>query len=242
MLGVELPVIALSSCPHVFSLCRLVVASPLVCHPLFAPPSRRLIARAGVASPLTTPPSCPLVAPPSRLFLILLLHHPLVILLRRLVLRRLSLPCRLVLSLRRPLVLLLSSRCATLSSSYRAGWCCVASCHAAVLSSSPHPLILSSSSCCTTLLSSHRAGWLLRCYSWYRHSVLLLRGPLILPSSSSCCTTFLLSHCAGWCCIASCRAAILSSHCVALLSFCRPLVAPPSHHLIVPAGCCVAAC
>ena len=71
--------------PLVFSSCRIVVTSPLVRHPLVAPPSRHLIAPAGVASPLVTPPSRPLVAPPSRPFVILLLHHPLIISLRRLV-------------------------------------------------------------------------------------------------------------------------------------------------------------
>jgi hypothetical protein len=44
------------------------------------------------------------------------------------------------------------------------------------------------------------------------------------------------------CCVASCRAALSSSHCAALSSSCHPLTAPPSCCLISPAGCCVTSC
>jgi hypothetical protein len=76
---------------------------------------------------------------------------------------------------------------------------------------SPCPLIAP----CAVLSSSRCAGWLLRCLS--------MRRPLVI--SSSC-------HVASCCLVepAGCRAIIS----------CRPLGAPPSHPLIVLAGCCIA--
>ena len=41
------------------------------------------------------------------------------------------------------------------------------------------------------------------------------------------------------CCLASCHATVLFSHCAALSSSRRPLTAPPNCRLIVPPGCCV---
>jgi hypothetical protein len=88
---------------------------------------------------------------------------------------------------------------------------------------------LSPSSCCATLSSSRRAGWLLH--------RLLMHHPFFISSSSSC--PLIVSS--------SCRAPLLSS-CHArrqlvvplVLSSCRlvvalPLLAPPSHPLVMPA-------
>jgi hypothetical protein len=96
----------------------------------------------------------------------------------------------LIAPLSRPLVLSLSSHCAALLPSNRAGsWLL----HR--LSSRRH-LILSSTSHCTTLLLSNCAGWLL--------CRLSLRRRLVL-SSSSYCATLLLTNRAGWllCCLSS---------------------------------------
>ena len=67
----------------------------------------------------------------------------------------------------------------------------------------------------TALSSSRCAGWLLRCLS--------MRRPLVVSLS----------------CRATSRCLIAPADCHVIISCC-PLIAPPSHPLIVLAGCCVA--
>jgi len=76
---------------------------------------------------------------------------------------------------------------------------------------SPCPLVAPRAA----LSSSCCAGWLLRRLS--------MRRPLVV----------LLSHRATSCCL------VAPAGCCTIIS-CRPLVAPPSHTLIVLAGCCIA--
>ena len=133
-----------------------------------------------------------------------------------LLLRRLSLRCRLVLSTRRTLVHLLSYHCAAASPSHRAVWllrCLSSCCH----------LVLSSSSHCAALSSSNYAGWLLRRLSLRRRLVLLSCHPLVLLSSSRC-AALSLSNRAIWMLphLSSCHRLVLllSSHCNILSPSC----------------------
>ena len=124
--------------------------------------------------------------------------------------------------------LLSSSHCAALSSSCRTSWLShrlLPSSRCATLLSSRRAILLShhlsSSSRRAGWLShrlsssSHRASWLLCCLS--------MRRPLVVSSSCRVASRHLVEP-------AGCR--IIISRC--------PLVAPPSHPLIVLAGCCVA--
>jgi hypothetical protein len=133
--------------------------------------------------------------------------------------------------------------CAALSSSCRASWlshCLLSSSHCAALSSSclaswfSH--CLSPSSRCATLSSTHRTSLLSHRIASPRPLV----APRLLshhPSSSSRCADWLLHRLSTGhpLIVSSCR---LSFSCHA--SSHRPLVAPPSHPLIVLAGCCTA--
>jgi hypothetical protein len=102
-----------------------------------------------------------------------------------LLLRRLSLSCRLVLLLCHTLVLSSFSHCTAASPSHCAVWL--------LHRLSPRcPLVLLSSSHCAALSSSNCAGWLLRCLSLCHclvHSssshcaILLSRHPLTAPPS-----------------------------------------------------------
>jgi hypothetical protein len=72
---------------------------------------------------------------------------------------------------------------------------------------------------------------------------LVVASPLVVPPS--CCPLTLPHSCClapAGCCVASCRAALSSSHRAAFLSSHHPLTALPSCCLIAPAGCCVASC
>jgi hypothetical protein len=140
-----------------------------------------------VESPAVTLPSRPLVTSPSRLLasplIVLSLHHPLILSLRRLVVVALPLgapPSRplVILSLRRPLAVSSrrssSSHCAALLSSNRAGWLmCRLSPRRRLVFLSCRTLVFLSSSHCAALLSSHHVVWLLRRLLSHRHLVLL---------------------------------------------------------------------
>ncbi len=171
-----------------------------------------ILLRLVVALPPVTPPSCPLIVPPSSPFVVLSLRRPLVVSSHRLVVTSplVVLPsrCPLAPPLSRCLVLAgccVNSHCAALLST----------CHATSLSSCRPITALTSrhlippagccvASCRTTLLSSsHRAtlslscsGWLLRCLPSCCPLVLLLCLPLII-SLSHYCGTLLLSHLTG---------------------------------------------
>jgi hypothetical protein len=228
--------------------CPFVVLSP--CRPLV------VLLRLVVALPPITPPSHPLIVPPSRPFIFLSLHRPLVVSSHRLVV---ALPLVVPLSCH-PLAPPLSRRLA------QAG-CCVNSRHAALSSSrcatpssSHHPITalpshrlivpagccvnshcsaLSSSSHCAALLSSCIV-WLLHCLPSRRPLVLSSCLPLIISSSHHC-ATLLLSHLNGWLLhrLSLYRLLVVLLLCRSLvvlpwLVVASTLIAPPSRPLVVP--------
>ena len=178
-------------------------------HPLFL-----LLHQLVVESPVIALLSRPLVMPPSRLLtsplIVLLLHHPFIVSLRRLV----AVVSPLIVLPSCPLVVP-HSHCTAALPSHRADWLL----HRLLVFLSHRTLVLLTSSRFTTLSSSHCDVWLLRHLS--------SRYRLVLLSSSHCATSRHLAL-AG-CCVAS-RCTNLSSYrCTALLS-----------SRCEPASCCVA--